>query len=79
MTICVDIDQAGYITATGDEVADCTALVLISAPEYSYISSFAMPTAAELLWLYTWGMGAILLPWSIGYAIGVAKKTVNKV
>ena len=79
MAVCVEIDALGVVRSTGDLIENCQAFALVSAPEFSHISSFSMPTAEELLWLYTWGLGAILLPWSLGYAIGVAKKTINRV
>jgi hypothetical protein len=34
-------------------------------------------TSADILYLYSWGMGAILLPWSIAYATKWAVKTIN--
>jgi hypothetical protein len=34
-------------------------------------------TSADILYLYTWGMGAILLPWSIAYAVKWAIKVIN--
>lgn len=35
------------------------------------------PTPAGILYVFTWGAGAILLPWSIGYAVGVAKRSIR--
>ncbi len=33
--------------------------------------------SATILLVYTWGMGAVLSMWVIGYAAGVAIKAIN--
>jgi len=76
MGICVEV-QGGYVVSTGTPVEDCTAQVLIDATEWAVWSSLQVQTPADVLLLYTWGFGAVLLPWSIGYAVGWAKKTVG--
>lgn len=35
-------------------------------------------TPADVFYVFTWGMGAILLFWSIGYAAGVAIAAIRK-
>ena len=35
------------------------------------------PTPEAILYVFSWGAGAILLPWSIGYAVGVSKKSIR--
>ena len=35
-------------------------------------------TPENILYVYSWGMGAVLLPWSLGFAIGVAKRVISK-
>ena len=35
-------------------------------------------TATNILYVLTWGMGVVLLMWSLGYAIGVAKSVIAK-
>jgi hypothetical protein len=78
MSICAEIDNGGYLIQSVQSLQDCSHFVVLSATEYGLISSMAMPTPAELLYLYTWGMGAVLLPWSIAYAVGVAKRVISK-
>lgn len=77
MAVCVNFNTVGQLVQTGQDMADCTAYALVTATEYSFYELVTVSTPEELLWLYTWGFGAILLPWSIGYAIGVAKKTIK--
>jgi hypothetical protein len=78
VSICADITTDGYIVEVAQALQDCTGFVVVSATEYGLISSFAMPTPAELVYLYTWGMGAVLLPWSIAYGVAVAKRAISK-
>ena len=35
-------------------------------------------TAPELLYAFTWGAGAVLAMWAIGYAVGAASTAVGK-
>lgn len=37
------------------------------------------PTPESILYVFTWGMGAVLFSWSIGYAVGVAVKAIRRV
>lgn len=78
MSICAEITAFGELVQSAQALENCTSLVVLSATEYGVISSFAMPTPAELLMLYSWGMGAVLLPWSIGYGVAVAKRVIAK-
>lgn len=34
-------------------------------------------TPSSILYIYTWGMGAVLMMWALGYAVGAAKKGIN--
>jgi len=44
---------------------------------YSALMGVAMPTPEEILYVYTWGMGAILLPFSIALAVKWAVRMVK--
>ena len=35
------------------------------------------PTPEAILYVFTWGFGAILFSWSLGYAVGAAIKAVR--
>jgi hypothetical protein len=35
-------------------------------------------TNDNILFIYSWGMGAVLLPWSLGFAVGLAKRVIAK-
>lgn len=32
----------------------------------------------DIVYVFTWGMGAVLMPWGIGFTIGTAKRVVRK-
>ena len=36
------------------------------------------PTPEAVLYFFSWGMGAVLLSWSLGYAVGVAKHLIQR-
>jgi hypothetical protein len=35
-------------------------------------------TPAELLFTFTWGAGAVLALWAVGYAVGAAAKAIQR-
>jgi len=55
----------------------CPNLVELSYTEFVNISNSQI-TASEILIDFTWGFGAVLTFWSIGYAIGVTKAVIQK-
>lgn len=83
MSICVTSDSNGNLQATTDSIAECLGWVLLEANEYA---SIVQPIDYELmgitpeaiLFVYTFGMGAVLAMWGIGYAIGSAVTAIRK-
>jgi hypothetical protein len=65
---------------------DCTAYLLQTAAEArahaESITSLTLDTIgidpATILYVYTWGMGAVLLIWSLGFAVGAAVSAIKK-
>lgn len=35
--------------------------------------------AADILYVYAWGLGAVLAAWAFGFAVGVAVDVIRKV
>ena len=68
----------GAVTYNADGTVRCTDWLEVNAP-VDLIASFAdlAITPENILYVYAWGMGAILLPWSLGFAVGAAKKVIN--
>ncbi|MCF6281454.1 MAG: hypothetical protein L3J28_04450 [Candidatus Polarisedimenticolaceae bacterium] len=36
-------------------------------------------TPENILYVFSWGMGVVLMSWSVGFAVGVGIKMINKV
>lgn len=76
MSACVEITQAGQIVSsticdyyilTPQEMTDINTL----------LASFDSVTPEQILYVYSWGMGAILLPFSIAFAVRWAIKLIR--
>ena len=64
-------------------MTDCAGYALLELSEWNlYNNPFNAEllgiTPENILYVYTWGMGAILAVAAIGYAVGSAKKTIDK-
>lgn len=77
MGVCVRVNEFGQLVTNGEAIESCTQYVVMDSVEYGYISASYVLTPADALYLYTWGFGAILMPWAIAYAISAAKKVVK--
>jgi hypothetical protein len=66
--------------------ADCTGYLLQTVAEVrahaESLSSLTLDVIgidpAQIFYVFTWGMGAILLPWSLGFAVGAAVSAIKK-
>lgn len=75
--LCVEPDSLDYVkqvAAASD--GSCANWVLLSKNEFALIDSVQI-TAADILTDLTWGAGVVLLFWSLGYAVGIAKKVIS--
>lgn len=86
MALCVDITGSSINVVTSQTELTCTAYLLQTVNEVRAeslaLSSLTFETiginATDILYVYTWGVGAVFFLWSLGYAIGVAKATIKK-
>lgn len=84
---CVSVSTVGgnttLIMDTPDSSGACPSLVLLGQSDYSSIqmsvvSSSEPITPDQVLFVFSWGFGVVLLFWSLGYAIGAAKLVISK-
>ena len=69
-----DVEPVGGVCPTGASVwtpLDTVALNLFDAQALGI-------DPATILYVYTWGAGAVLSLWALGYAIGAAKAVIKK-
>jgi hypothetical protein len=55
------------------DLSTCPAVVLTGADSVV----LTLPDAQSILAVYSWGVGAVLALWALGYAIGAALKAVR--
>jgi hypothetical protein len=76
--ICAYANSQGTLKlGTWSSLGDCDLVVLDQAAYDLLMAANTALTSAEILYLYTWGMGAILLPWSIAYACKWGLKVIK--
>lgn len=84
---CVSLQTEGSISTlrvdTPDTSGACPSLVLLGQSDYSSIQMSVVSTSEpitpdQVLHVFSWGFGVVLLFWSLGYAIGVAKMAISK-
>lgn len=75
--LCVAVDGEGFVRAV-DPLGDgtCAAFVLVSPSEFA--GAYSQITSAEVLTSFSWGFGAVCFFWSLGAAIGAAKRVISK-
>jgi len=67
-----------HTTSLGDINASITTInSRLDALEAGGGGGGAAVTAADVLYVYSWGAGAVLLLWSLGFAVGAAKRSVQ--
>jgi hypothetical protein len=49
-----------------------------TAEDFAQFAELIGITPENILYVFTWGMGAVLSVWAIGYAIGVAAQTIRR-
>lgn len=74
----------GYMVGlrTSGAPSPCTGLVLMDQAEYDALRLFTPQElgidAAGILYVASWGIGVVLLLWSLGYAVGVGTRVIRK-
>ena len=80
MPICVEALNNGRLRDTQQSIEDCTNFVIYTLEEYEQLlqsAQNALISPEDIAYVWIWGFGSILIPWSIAYAIMWAKKTIN--
>lgn len=77
MATCVQINESGYLFAIDTPLQECSALVIQTAAEYKH-PTIDIP-AADIVTTFSWSFGLVVVVGYLpGYAIGIAKKLINK-
>jgi len=70
MATCVQINESGYLFAIDTPLQECSALVIQTAADIP---------AADIVTAFSWSFGLVIVVGYLpGYAIGIAKKLINK-
>jgi hypothetical protein len=86
MAICVAV-VSNSLMPTADSIASCTGYVLQTAAEYNAFNT-GLSTAyltligvdpESILYVFTWGMGAVLSIWSVGYVAGIVVNLIKTI
>ena len=61
----------------------CPSLVVLSQTDYANITLATVGTAEpvtteQVTAVFTWGFAVVMLFWSFGYVVGVAKQAISK-
>lgn len=76
---CITLQPDGTLqTELTQPDGTCTAYVLLNQSDYSLMVQSYTITPEQVLSVFSWGFGVVLLFWSLGYAIGVAKMAISK-
>jgi hypothetical protein len=80
---CADlVSQAGGVWSfqvNATAVDQCAAYVLLDPGEYGVISTYGGElTPDNVLYVFTWGMGAVLAMWALGYSVGIATGLIRR-
>ena len=79
MSICVAVDADGYVRQTTDSIQTCTASFLIDAQQYNKLLEPVL-SPSDIAYVFGWGFGAVVvIGYFGGYAVGIAKKLINKI
>lgn len=87
MSICVDVVGGSIVPVSGQTETNCTAYLLQTATEFrnfnaafsTDLMAFLGIDSATILYVFTWGMGAVLMSWSLGYVVGIAQDLIKKI
>lgn len=52
---------------------------VITQMDTSLLDALLNVTPEAVLYVYAWGIAAVMVPWSLGYAVGVAKSAIRRV
>lgn len=92
ITIGTGLLDNGKVSVTGASPSSCGGYVILNSAEYQVITQAnahlqepdlsgsvdfdVMP--ADIAYVFSWGFGAVLFFWFLGYSVGIAKGLINK-
>lgn len=87
MSLCIDFLASGRLSENGQTETQCTAYLLQTAAEVrahaETLSSLTLETIGidpvQILYVFSWGSGAVLSLWALGYAVGTAVQMIRKI
>lgn len=74
--VCVLIDSNGYLITSDTAVESCDSFILTSAAEYNFIFEPVIDPV-QISYVFGWGFGAVILGFSLGFALKAAVKTID--
>ena len=78
---CYRIKNNGTLQSVAkntDGSCPSNAFVLMQQNDYALMVQAYEVTPEQVLSVFTWGFGVVMLFWSLGYAVGVAKQAISK-
>lgn len=76
---CITLINNGTLqTVATSSDGSCPSYVLLHQSDYALMVQSYTITPEEVLTVFSWGFGVVLLFWSLGYAIGAAKMAISK-
>ena len=76
---CINITTLGVVQKVNPNAdGTCPSYVLLNQADYNLMVQAYSLSPDEVLHVFSWGFGVVLLFWSLGYAIGVAKGLISK-
>ena len=76
---CAVIGNGGKLTITTDPLTSCPGFVVLESADLPALGGFQVVTvtAPDVAYVLSWGFGVVLFFWSLGYAIGAAKRAIK--
>ena len=81
MAVCVKLDGKHFIQDDANpDPLNCPGWVIPSGSEYNsfWLAQPIEFTSSEILLTFTFGLGAVLSIWAIGYALGIGLALIRK-
>lgn len=78
---CITINVFGSVqrvNANPDGSCPTDAFIILNNADYAMMVQAYQVTPEQVLQVFTWGFGVVLLFWFFGYGIGVAKRVISK-
>lgn len=77
MSICVNISQEGVISHVDVPLHDCTAFVLVSVDEHSWLTQSVNIEPAEVLEVFGITFGWVVFLSAIAFKVRVARRSIK--